>query len=101
MDINLYACAVINYKLNNCFPFIGQGKRHACICIYTRLAYTHTRVIQIVQIQVQLEDTTIYTTHISVDLAYHEIVHAKVGKGGINCGKARGLSPRTGGQPMV
>ena len=25
-----------------------------------------------------------YTTHISVDLAHHEIFHAKVGKGGIN-----------------
>ena len=24
-----------------------------------------------------------YTTHISVDLAYHEIFHAKAGKGGI------------------
>ena len=24
-----------------------------------------------------------YTTHISVDLAYHGIFHAKVGKGGI------------------
>ena len=25
-----------------------------------------------------------YTTYISVDLAHHEIFHAKVGKGGIN-----------------
>ena len=25
-----------------------------------------------------------YTTNISVDLAHHKIVHAKVGKGGIN-----------------
>ena len=25
----------------------------------------------------------IYTTYISVDLAHHEIFHAKVGKGGI------------------
>ena len=24
-----------------------------------------------------------YTTNISVDLAHHEIVHAKIGKGGI------------------
>ena len=27
---------------------------------------------------------TIYATHISVDLAHHEIFNAKVGKGGIN-----------------
>ena len=27
----------------------------------------------------------IYTTYISVDLAHHEVFHAKVGKGGINC----------------
>ena len=26
-----------------------------------------------------------YTTYIIVDLAYREIFHAKVGKGGINC----------------
>ena len=26
-----------------------------------------------------------YTTYISVDLAHHEIFHAKVGKGGIIC----------------
>ena len=26
-----------------------------------------------------------YTTYISVDLAHHEVFHAKVGKGGINC----------------
>ena len=26
---------------------------------------------------------TVYTTYISVDLAHHEIFHAKVGKGGI------------------
>ena len=26
-----------------------------------------------------------YTTYISVDLAHHEIFHAKVGKGGIKC----------------
>ena len=29
---------------------------------------------------------TIFTTYISVDLALHEIVRAKVGKGGINVG---------------
>ena len=29
-------------------------------------------------------DITIYTTYISVDLALHDIFHAKVGKGGIN-----------------
>ena len=26
----------------------------------------------------------VYTSYISVDLAHHEIFHAKVGKGGIN-----------------
>ena len=34
-------------------------------------------------VQVEKHDITIYTTHNSVDLARHEIFHAKVGKGGI------------------
>ena len=34
-------------------------------------------------VQVDKHGITIYTTHVSVDLAYHEIFHAKVGKGGI------------------
>ena len=35
-------------------------------------------------VQVDKHGITIYTTYISVELAYHEIFHAKVGKGGIN-----------------
>ena len=35
-------------------------------------------------VQVDKHGITIYTTYISVDLAHHEIFHAKVGKGGIN-----------------
>ena len=34
--------------------------------------------------QVDKHGITIYTTYISVDRAHHEIVRAKVGKGGIN-----------------
>ena len=34
-------------------------------------------------VQVDKHGITIYTTYISVDLAYHEIFHAKVGNGGI------------------
>ena len=34
-------------------------------------------------VQVDKHDKLFYTTHISVDLAHHEIIHAKVGKGGI------------------
>ena len=33
-------------------------------------------------IQVDKHGITVNTTYISVDLAYHEIFHAKVGKGG-------------------
>ena len=36
-------------------------------------------------VQVDKHGITIYTTYISVDLAHHEIYHAKVGKGGIKC----------------
>ena len=36
-----------------------------------------------------------YTTHISVDLAYHKIFHAKVGKGGINVLILRSRSSKT------
>ena len=35
-------------------------------------------------VQVDKHDIIFYTTYISVDLAHHEIFHAKVGKGGIN-----------------
>ena len=34
-------------------------------------------------VQVDKHDITVYTTYISVDLAHHEIVHAKIGKGSI------------------
>ena len=34
-------------------------------------------------VQVDKHGITIYTTYISVDLAHHEIFHAKDGKGGI------------------
>ena len=37
-------------------------------------------------VQVDKHGITIYTTNISVDLAHHEIFHAKDGKGGIICG---------------
>ena len=40
-----------------------------------------------------------YTTYISVDIAHHEISHAKVGKGGIiNIKDARRVPILTGGQ---
>ena len=35
-------------------------------------------------VQVDKHGITIFTTNISVDLAHHEVSHAKVGKGGIN-----------------
>ena len=35
-------------------------------------------------VHVDKHGITIYTTYLSVDLAHHEIVCAKVGKGGIN-----------------
>ena len=34
-------------------------------------------------VQVDKQGITIYTTYINVDLAHHEILRAKVGKGGI------------------
>ena len=42
-------------------------------------------------VQVDKYCITIYTTYISVDLTYHEIFHAKIGKGGIMpCGHLKG-----------
>ena len=35
-------------------------------------------------VQVDKHGITIYTTYISVDIAHHEILNAKFGKGGIN-----------------
>ena len=35
-------------------------------------------------VQADKHGITIYSTYISVDLAHHEIFHAKVGNGGIN-----------------
>ena len=37
-------------------------------------------------VQLDKHGMTFYTTYISVVLAHHEIVHAKVGKGGIKFG---------------
>ena len=40
------------------------------------LAYRYTNMIKL-----------FHTTYISVDIAHHEIFHAKVGKSGIKCSK--------------
>ena len=40
-------------------------------------------------LQVDKHGITILYTYISVDLAYHEIFHTKVGKGGINLDRLR------------
>ena len=44
-------------------------------------------------VQVDKHGITIYTTYISADLADHEIVRAKVGKGGIKLNVIVGLMP--------
>ena len=42
-----------------------------------------------------------YTTYISVDIAHHEIFHAKVGKGGINIERGRRTDESMGRQTQT
>ena len=66
-----YTCMhiVCNRYTMGCPPLRGDNPR----ALASGLSYVH----------VDKHGITIYTTYISVDLSHHEILRAKVGKGGI------------------